>query len=98
MFQDNLKTRLISIESQPKKVVIVVVVVDVVVVCCVAVVGVVFVFVGHKNLTLKFGQNWVNNKSYDVVVVIVGHRNLTFKSIISHILLLLSLFQFYCCC
>ena len=43
-------TRLISIESQPKKVVVVVVV---------------FVFViiiGHRNLTLKFDQNWVNNK------------------------------------
>ena len=42
-------TRLISIESQPKKVVVVVVVV-------------VVDIVGHRNLTLKFGPNWVNNK------------------------------------
>ena len=44
-------TRLISIESQPKKVVVVVVVV-------------VFVFViiiGHRNLTLKFGLNLVKS-------------------------------------
>ena len=47
------KTRLSSIESQPKKVVVVIVVVVVVVV--------VVIIVGHKNLTLKFGQNWVNN-------------------------------------
>ena len=62
-----LKTRSISIESQPKKVV------DVVVVVIVFVVGVcvVVVIVGHRNLTLKFGQNWVNNKSYIVVVVVV---------------------------
>ena len=40
------KTRLSSIESQPKKVVVVVVVVIIVVVTV----------VGHKNLTLKFGQ------------------------------------------
>ena len=40
-------TRLISIESQPKKVVVVVVVV---------------IIVGYKNLTLKFGQNLVNSK------------------------------------
>ena len=35
---------------------------------------VVFVVVnigGHKNLTLKFGQNCVNNKSYIVVGVVV---------------------------
>ena len=51
-------TRLSSIESQPKKVVIVVVIVVVVVV----------IIVGHKNLTLKFGQNWVNNNWYIVVV------------------------------
>ena len=39
----------------------------------VVVVAVVFVInVGHKNLTLKFGQNWVNDKSYIVVVVIVS--------------------------
>ena len=46
---------MILIESQPKKVVVVVVVV-------VAVVFVVVIIVGHKNLTLNFGQNWVNNK------------------------------------
>ena len=44
-------TRLSSIESQPKKVIVVVVVVFVVV-----------IIVDHKILTLKFGQNWVNNK------------------------------------
>ena len=57
--QNNLETRLISIESQPKKVVVVVVVVVVIVV------GVFFVVVNivcHKNLTLKFGQNLVNDK------------------------------------
>ena len=43
-------TRLSSIESQPKKVVVVAVVVFVVII------------VGHQSLTLKFGQNWVNNK------------------------------------
>ena len=48
------KTRLTSSESQPKKFVVVVVVVFVVV-----------IIVGHKNLYLKFGQNWV------VVVLIV---------------------------
>ena len=32
---------------------------------------VVVAIVGHRNLTLKFGQNWVNNKSYIVVVVVV---------------------------
>ena len=41
-------TRLSSIESQPKKVGVVVVV----------------VIVGHKNLTLNFGQNSVNNINY----------------------------------
>ena len=36
------------------------------------VVGVVVVIiVGHINLTLKFGQNWVNNKSYIVVVIVL---------------------------
>ena len=48
------KTRLSSIESQPKKVVVVVVVVGVVVF---VVVFVVVSIVGNKNLTLKFGQN-----------------------------------------
>ena len=65
------KTTLSSIESKSKKIVVVVVVVVVAVV--------IVIIVGHRNLTLKFGQ--------------IG-------SIISHILflLLLSLFQFYCCC
>ena len=49
-----MKTRLISIESQPIEVVVVVVVV--------VVVFAVAIIVGHKNLTLKFGQNWVNDK------------------------------------
>ena len=49
-------TRLNSIESQPKKVVVVVVIVVVVVVF------VVVIILGHKNLTLKFDQNCVNNK------------------------------------
>ena len=52
------KTRLISIESQPNKVVVVVVFV---VVGLVVVVGVVVVIVGYRNLTLEFGQNQVNN-------------------------------------
>ena len=34
-------------------------------------VGVVVIIVDHKNLTLKFVQNWVNNKRYIVVVVVV---------------------------
>ena len=42
-------TRLISIESQPKKVAVVFVVV-------------VVVIVGHRNLTAKFPQKQVNNK------------------------------------
>ena len=42
------KTRLISIESQPKKVMVVVVVV--------VVVFVVVIIIGHKNLTLQFDQ------------------------------------------
>ena len=50
-----IPTRLSSIESQPEKVFVVGVVVDVVVVFVV-------IIVGHKNLTLKFGQNSVNNK------------------------------------
>ena len=53
MFQ----TRLSSIESQPKKVVVVFVGVVVVVV-----VFVVVIIVGHKNLTLNFGKDSVNNK------------------------------------
>ena len=59
----NKKTRLGSIESQPKKVVVVVV--------FVVVVFVVAIIVDNKNLTLKFGQNWVNNKLYIVVVVFI---------------------------
>ena len=61
-----LLIRLISIESQPKKVVVVVVVVAA---GLAVVVGLVVVIVGHRNSTLKVGQNWVNNKSYIVVVV-----------------------------
>ena len=53
-----MNTRLSSIKSQPKKVVVVVFIV-------------VVTIVGHKNLTLKFGQNWVNNKWYIVVVVFI---------------------------
>ena len=62
----HIQTRISSIESQSKKVVVVFVVVVVVVV-----VFVVFIIVGHKNLTLKFGQNWVNNKGYIVLVVFI---------------------------
>ena len=54
------KTRLSSIESQPKKAVVDTVVV--VLVVYVVVVYVVVIIVGHKNLTLKFGKNWVNDK------------------------------------
>ena len=50
------QTRLSSIESQPKKVVVFVLVV---------------IIVGHKNLTLKFGQNCSNNKWYIIVVVFI---------------------------
>ena len=46
--------KLISIESQPKKVVVVVVVV--------VVVFVVVIIIGNKNLTLKLEKNWVNDK------------------------------------
>ena len=41
----------------------------VVVFVVVGLVVVVFVIVGHRKLTLKFGQNWVIKKSYIVVVV-----------------------------
>ena len=54
----DFKTRLISIESQSKKVVVV----AVFVVGLVLVGVVVVIFVGYRNLTLKFGQNRVNNK------------------------------------
>ena len=43
---------------------------------CLFVTVVVFVIaniIGHKNLTLKFNQNFVNNKWYIVVVVFIGH-------------------------
>ena len=56
------RTRLSSIESQPKKLVVIVVVV---------VVFVVVIIVGHKNLTLKFGHNLLINKWYFVVVVFI---------------------------
>ena len=53
---------MISIKSQPKKVFVVVVVVVVVGLdVIVVVVGLVAVIDGHRNLTLKFSQNWVNN-------------------------------------
>ena len=50
-------TRLISIVSQPIKAFVVVVVVFIV---CVLVFDVVVVL-GHRNITSKFGQNWVRN-------------------------------------
>ena len=87
------KTRLSSIESQPKKVVVVVVVVGLVVVFGVPVFGfvvfggVVVTFVGHINLTLKFGQKWVNDKRYIVIVVV-----LVLVAVIVLVLLVLSLF------
>ena len=43
----------------------------VVVIVVVVVVFVVVIIVGHKNLTLKFGQNWVNIKGYIVVLVFI---------------------------
>ena len=49
-----MRTRLISIESQPKKIVVVVVVVIGVVVVVVHVVVVVFPVVNPRNLALKF--------------------------------------------
>ena len=53
MNQNMMKLRLNSIESQPKKVVVVVGIVVVVLVG---------IIVGHQILTLKSGQNQVNNK------------------------------------
>ena len=47
--------------SQPTKVVVDVVV-DVAIVVVVVVVFIVVIIVGHKNLPLKFGQNWFTNK------------------------------------
>ena len=61
MFRDllNLETRLSSIESRPRKVVVAVVILVVVV----GLVAVIFVIIfGHRTLTLKFAQNWVNSK------------------------------------
>ena len=60
----NSKNRLISIESQPKKVVVFVVGV-------VGVVVFVVIIVGHQTLTLKFGQNQVNNKWYIIGVIVL---------------------------
>ena len=51
-------TILISIESQPNKVVVVVVVVGLVFLGVVVVAAI----VGHRNLTLKVGKNRINNK------------------------------------
>ena len=54
--------KFISIESQPKKFVVAVVVV----VIFFVVVGLVFGGVlGHRNLSLKFCQNWLNKKRKD---------------------------------
>ena len=55
-YEFSREIRLSSIESQPKKIVLVVV--------GIVVVGgvVVVIIVGHRNLTLEFGQNWVNDK------------------------------------
>ena len=72
-----MRTRLISIESQPKKVVVVIVVVvfAVVFVAVGLVVGggvvVAVIIFGHKNLTLKPVQNWVNDKWYIVIVFVI---------------------------
>ena len=60
-----IKTRLISIESQPKK--IVVVVVDVI-----GVVVVVIPVVDPRNIPLKFGKNLVINRLDLVNVVVVN--------------------------
>ena len=57
------RTRVISIESQPKKVVVVVVVV--------VVVFVVVIIIGRKNLTLKFNKKCVNNKFFILVVFFI---------------------------
>ena len=53
----SLQTRLISIESQPTKMVVVVVVVIVVVF---VVVGLAVIIFGHRNITLKSSQNRAN--------------------------------------
>ena len=69
--------RLSSIVSQPKKIVVVVVVVIVVVVVLI-VVGLDVIIVGHRNLTLKFGQNWANN-SRDIVIVGPEHVHVHYQ-------------------
>ena len=57
-----INLRLISIESQPKKVCFVIVVVVVCVVSFVsAALGLAVAIVGSRNLTLNFGKNWVGN-------------------------------------
>ena len=67
------KTRLISIESQPKKIIVVVAVVTIIVVVVVFhVVVVVIAVIDPRNLPLKFGLNQVINKWYVVDVVIVS--------------------------
>ena len=55
------KTRLISVESQPKKIVVVVVVV-IGVIIVVHIVVVVIPVVDPRNIPLKFGQNKVINR------------------------------------
>ena len=59
--QEIQKTRLSSIESEPKKVVVVavVVVVHVFVFVVVVIIIVVVIIVGYRNLALKFGPNRV---------------------------------------
>ena len=59
--QKNVTTRLISIESQPKKIVFVVVVVIGVVVVVVHVVVAVIPVVYPRNTPLKFGENKVTS-------------------------------------
>ena len=67
----NKKTRLLSIESHPRKAFVVVVVVVVVFVVIVLGLVVVFIFnVGPRDLDLKFGQNQVR-KCQDIVVVVI---------------------------
>ena len=65
------QTRLISIESQPKKIVVVAVVVIGVVVVAFHVVVVVIPVVDTRNIPLKFGWNQVINR-WDVVDVVVS--------------------------
>ena len=68
-------TGLSSTESQRKKVVDVVVVVVVTDVLGIVVVGllvIVVIIVGCRNLTLQFGQNWVNYKWYILFFIVVA--------------------------